>query len=140
MELDTLFMAYPNLIHKTFSDYKPPLELQKLNRTQIKTLVILHYNPHWKMSTISGHLNLKKGSFTTVIDSLIEYSFIEKKRDEKDRRAFELTLTDSGLRLVLQHVKKAGNHLKDKFSSLPAESYEKFVNAIIDIYEISKLF
>lgn len=67
-----------------------------LNHTHIKTLMILKFEGESSMSAISDKLNLEKGSFTPVANKLINYDFIEKIIDPKDKRVYNLRLTEKG--------------------------------------------
>lgn len=80
----------------------------KLNHTHIKTLMILNFEGEKSMSVISDKVNLEKGSFTSVANSLIELGFVHKIRDTEDKRVFNLTLTSKGQEFAGEFAK---NHL-----------------------------
>ena len=67
-----------------------------LNQTHIKTLMTLKFEGENPMSVISDKLNLEKGSFTPVANSLIDLGLIEKTPDCKDKRVYNLHLTEKG--------------------------------------------
>lgn len=138
MEFDKLFTAYPKLIHEIFKDYQPVEELKHLNKTQITTLVIMHLNPECKMTNICNHLNLKKGSFTTVIESLVTMGYVNKARSNRDKRSFKLGLTDTGEDLTKIHIDNISKHLSCKFDRLNSGSFNKFVSALTDLYDLSQ--
>lgn len=140
MELYKFFTVYPTLMYRIFNNYEPPEELAHLNRTQIKTLVILYSNPNCSMSQISRHMNLQKGSFTTVTSSLLELGYVEKRRDTGDKRSFKLILTQSGKEIAEMQILKAENHLKKEFSKIPDKYYQKFIEAMEDLYHIGNQF
>lgn len=140
MELFKFFTAYPTLMYRIFNNYDPPEELSHLNRTQIKTLVILYSNPNCSMSQISRHMNLQKGSFTTVTSSLLKLGYVEKKRDPGDKRSYKLILTESGANIAQLQILKAEAHLKKEFSKIPDSYYQKFLGAMEDLYDIGTQF
>lgn len=140
MEIYKFFTAYPTLMHRIFNNYKPPLELSHLNKSQIKTLVIIYSNPNSSMSEVSGYMNLQKGSFTTIIDTLQKLGYVEKNKNTSDKRSYSLLLTKSGTDIAELQIQKAEEHLKKEFCKIPDKYYPTFIRAMEDLYEIGKQF
>jgi len=78
-----------------------------LKETTIRTMMILYFNGPSTMRYVSDFLSLEKGSFTPVARKLVKLGYIEKKRDQADKRVFYLTLTPKGREYALL---TCGNH------------------------------
>lgn len=92
-----------------FKEFEGTLDgLNKINHTHIKTLMVLRLEGECSMSVVSDKVNLEKGSFTPVAHYLMEIGYIERTHDPKDKRVYNLRLTEEGRtfsnRLCEQHI------------------------------------
>lgn len=55
------------------------------------------------MSSIAKKLNITVGSLTTAMNSLVNKSYVMRKRSEKDRRVVYVKLTEKGVRAYRHH-------------------------------------
>lgn len=55
------------------------------------------------MSSIAKKLNITVGSLTTAMNSLVNKSYVERNRSEKDRRVVYVRLTEKGIRAYRHH-------------------------------------
>ena len=128
--------TFPLFMRKLFHGF-PFYESEfELNKTQQKTLHIIHYHKNTHMGEIAGHLNMEKGSFTPVVDALIEKGLIRRKRDKQDRRKVQLIITQKGLDFVVRFEEKMNNHIRDKITNLTEDDRKRFYRAIEDLNEI----
>lgn len=101
-----------------------------LNRTQIGVLIAVSKNENSTMTEISQMVGLEKGSFTTVIDQLIEKGCIERKKCTQDRRKTLLVLTSEGKKLA----QSAHTHMKEQtcklFKTMNQEEFEEVKQAV----------
>jgi DNA-binding MarR family transcriptional regulator len=101
-----------------------------MNHAHIGTLMFLSFIGVAPMSKLSRRVNLEKGSFTPVANKLIEMKLIQKKRNESDRRVYELSLTDEGIILAEDVKKEHMLYIEDKLKSLDKDQIEEFFTAI----------
>lgn len=59
-------------------------------------LIILQKDDGITQEYISSELNIDKSAITRVIQSLLDKGFIEKKKDEEDKRCNRIYLTEKG--------------------------------------------
>lgn len=104
-----------------------------LNKTQIKTLFFLENHPGTPMSHISTKMNLEKGSFTSVVDALIEKGFVVRERDKQDRRKVLLSLTGEGKVLIFDLKTKLAIYFEGIIGDLDPEKRDDFENAVSTI-------
>ncbi len=138
-----LLKTLPHLMYKMFHDVKN-LEIPqtagdvKLNKTQQKTLLVLFSEKRLNMSTSCKILNMEKGSFTSVIDSLIQLQLVERQRDTEDRRKVHISLTEAGRKLVTQRMDVIRKRIEHKLAVLSAKDYNRFINAIDELADITE--
>jgi len=132
-----ILATVPLFMHKVFHDFHPGSGELDLNKTHLKTLMIIHIenNPH--MTKVCHHMNMEKGSLTPVVDRLIEMKLVERKRNSQDRRKVNLHLSELGMSLVQAHLHRAHRHILQKMKHLPQQEVERFKNALLDLHEIT---
>ncbi len=108
-----------------------------LNKTQKKTLLILYTENNSNMTLLCRMMNMEKGSYTSVIDSLIEKTLVSRERDKQDRRKVYIQLSKKGKSLVENEIENIRVKLEDKLEVLSAEDLTRFVNAIDDLNDIT---
>jgi DNA-binding MarR family transcriptional regulator len=129
--------TFPLFMHRVFHDFHPDTGKYNLNKTQVKTLLVVHAGDSPHMSQVCDHMNMEKGSLTPVIDSLIELDLVERERNRDDRRKVNITLTDKGRDLVTRNLQNAHEHILGKLKHLPAEEVTRFKRALLDLHDIT---
>ena len=130
--------SFPLFMHKMMQGFDFTDSSAGLNKTQEKTLHIIFYHGTTHMGDIISHLNMEKGSFTPVVDSLIEKGLINKERDHADRRKINLTLSDRGRRHVEKMEERLNDHLQEKLQALSAAERKRLLRVIDDLYELTE--
>jgi len=133
-----ILSTFPLFMHKIFHDFWHGTEESELNKTQMKTLMIIHMDDHPHMTHVCHHMNMEKGSLTPVIDSLIEIGLVERKRNKEDRRKVNLSLTDKGRQLVVRNLERVKKHILKKIDHLPEDMIDRFKRAVLDLHEIAQ--
>jgi DNA-binding MarR family transcriptional regulator len=109
----------------------------KINHTHIKTMIFLNLEGEKPMSVISDKLNLEKGSFTPVANNLIEQGFIEKIPDNKDKRVFNLFLTEKGRDFAIDFCQTHNIYVNKLLEVLSEEEKNRYFEAIALINDIT---
>ena len=129
--LNTIFELHSALEHNIFKHFIKNYPLpDKLNHRHMRAIVILHFKETASMSEMSNVLGIEKGSFTTVAEKLIKTGYIFNQRNEKDRRVYELRLTEKGSQLAETFVKDHRAYITDLFSKLSEEEMIAFSKAL----------
>lgn len=101
--LRKVFNLMPMLENAFFSNYFRDQEIDlDLNKTHLRTIMMLLLEGAVPMSFVSQKLGLEKGSFTPVAQKLIDINFIMKVKSEEDRRVSLLSLTNEGQQFATQ--------------------------------------
>lgn len=99
-----------------------------LTNDQHYTLRYMHKVGTCTSSELAEVFNVKKSAITAMINRMWEKGFIERTRDENDRRVVYLTLTDKGNELFLkteQRIHKLVESLITKFEQTEIEQFIK---------------
>jgi DNA-binding MarR family transcriptional regulator len=74
------------------------------------TLMLIHRNPGISQTELSQASGRDKSSITPVIEDLVRRGLVERQRMENDRRAYRLTLTAQGKKVLASLVRCARRH------------------------------
>ena len=132
-----LLRTLPSFLRRIVHSHHGKENTGKLTRSQHKTLMLLFFEKVPHMSGLAEHLNLEKGSFTAVVDDLVEKGLVDKERDNLDHRKYNLTLTKNGRDLISRKIEKSKIQLEKKLACLKEEEYSRFIRAVNDLYEIT---
>ncbi|MDA3958909.1 MarR family transcriptional regulator [Oceanispirochaeta sp.] len=116
-------------------DFRPEcLENLKLNKTNGKTLMVLFRKGSRTMSELVQHMNIEKGSMTSVVDHLIQRDLAVRERDQMDRRRVIINLSEDGRTLARELEGEMNNYILFKLNLLGEERK----NAVKDFVSIAK--
>lgn len=109
-----------------------------LNRTQMRTLLLVDFYSGSPMTEISRRLELEKGSFTPVARKLMKLGYIRGSCSPRDKRKTILKLTPKGQAftfwLRLELVREWGIRL----SALSPEDQQKLTHHLSELYRLLK--
>ncbi len=137
--LDSVFKMRHITEHVFFRSFFSRItDADGMGHSQIITLIILKIHGPMRMSYVSEKLNMEKGSFTPVAKRLYEMGYIEKCRDEKDKRSFILALTEEGEKLAQKTMDDHLVYIQNLIDIFDDEERDRFFNAIHDVMVLSK--
>ncbi|KEI15981.1 MarR family winged helix-turn-helix transcriptional regulator [Clostridium haemolyticum] len=80
-------------------------KLNDLSVTEVHTIEAIGMYKSRTMSEIAGDLGITVGTLTTAINNLVKKEYVERKRDENDRRVVKVVLTKKGMLAYRVHEK-----------------------------------
>ncbi|MEV4581428.1 MarR family transcriptional regulator [Nonomuraea jabiensis] len=92
-----------------------------LSPARVRLLTTLHHRPGSRMRDLADVLGVSGRAITPLVDALESDGLITRKPDPGDRRAFRLTLTDTGLSAIDQIARLQQQISEDIFSGMSAE-------------------
>lgn len=110
-----------------------------LNHTHYRTLMMLADKGPDCMKGIRHHLGLEAGSFTPVVDRLIDKGLIERERDETDRRRILLRITDTGEVTVERLKTIIQNRIRERLSVLDGELIRDLATSMQNIRRVNEI-
>lgn len=108
--------------------FRPELDVP-LNRTEVQLIVLVNHQKNKPMKFYGSRLNLEKGSFTYVVDSLEDKGYVNRVQSEEDKRSRSLVLTEKGQELA--------NDIKSQHDEYINEKLEVFTDS--EVEEIEKM-
>jgi DNA-binding MarR family transcriptional regulator len=116
----------------------PSLQRIELTSAQIKTLTSFHDTEECTMSELSGNLGVTLPTTTSMINRLIQFGFIERKRDGDDRRVVKVKLTARGRAILKKLMQERRNALEKLLQTLNNEEMKKFLESIENVSALIK--
>ncbi len=84
--------------------------------SHVQVMAMLYDNGPMNVSEISRRLGIAKPNITPLIDRLIREQYVERQRDEKDRRMVNITVCPSGIG-ELEKIRKKMRDLVAEWAS-----------------------
>lgn len=138
-ELYPLFLEFLSLFHQKISSaFTKNTDEYKCNKNQYKTIMVLGNIGEITPTMLGRYLDLRKGSLTTLIDSLEKINLLQRDTDPHDRRKTILQLTEEGRNYFKQKNLEVDNRLQSIFSSLTEDELNKFMNSLENVVETLK--
>ena len=109
----------------------------ELNYTQYRSIMLVHYERGRPLSELGAHMNLERGSFTSVIDGLVAQGLLVRRRDPNDRRRVLPEFTPEGEKFVAEEVGRMHRHIESKLDVLSPDDRARFLKALDDLFEMT---
>ena len=116
---------YYKILHSNYEDHFP--KIKGLTPLEMGVLGVLSEAPGAMLREIAQMLAVSKSTLTSVVDRLERRGYVNRAISKKDRRSFELILTEDGKAAQQEHV--ASEH----------GLYSKIVGALDSPEEVSAL-
>ena len=94
--------VYYKMLHSNFEDRFPAI--RGLTPLEMGVLGALSDNPGAMLREIAEKLAVAKSTLTSVVDRLERRGYIYRQISPRDRRSFELVLTEDGKRAQREHI------------------------------------
>nr|WP_272509093.1 MarR family transcriptional regulator [Clostridium ganghwense] len=105
-------------------------KLSDLSVTEIHTIENIGMYVPRTMSEVAADLGITVGTLTTAIHNLVKKGYVERKRDDKDRRVVKITLTKKGKLAYRVHEKFHSDMVKEAIEGLTQEEEELLACAL----------
>lgn len=119
---------------------KTELFLSKHNLTfnQFKVLEVLYHRGDLNIGLITKLIMSTPGNTTVVVKNLKRDSFVESKKDPKDNRAFILSITPKGVKIMEEIFPKHAKNLNDFLDVLDDVELNTLYDLLNKIYKEKK--
>ncbi|PIE53833.1 MAG: MarR family transcriptional regulator [Dethiosulfovibrio peptidovorans] len=81
-------------------------KLGPLSPAQMRTVGVIGRNKNLRMKDIAEKMELTTGTVTVMVDRLQDMGFVERCRNESDRRSYKIVLSPKGERYFQEHVRR----------------------------------
>ena len=103
---------------------------QGLTITEVHTIVAVGLHESNPMSVVAARLNVTLATLTTAISKLVAKGFVERIRDEGDRRKVMISLTNKGRQVYRAHGLFHRQMIDEALSDLTPEEENAFASAL----------
>lgn len=117
----------------------------ELSITEIHTIEAIGMYETKTMTEVAKSLDITVGTLTTAINNLVKKGYVERKRDEMDRRVVQIALTRKGKLAYRVHEKFHSDMVKATIEGLTKEeegilikSLDKLNNFFKEKYHLHK--
>jgi DNA-binding MarR family transcriptional regulator len=94
------------------------------------TLMLIGRNPGISQTELSLANGRDKSSLTPVVEDLVRRGLVERKRMDKDRRAYRLSLTETGQKTLASMVRAARRHERALDGIIGAHDRDRFLDVL----------
>ena len=116
----------------------PSLQQIELTSAQIKALTSFYGAEEYTMSDLSQNLGVTLPTTTSMINRLIQFGFIERKRDNNDRRVVKVKLTVRGRAILRKLMQERRIALEALLQALDNEELRTFLESIENVSSLIK--
>lgn len=102
-----------------------------LTTPQLILLYLLSKKARWMVTELAEKMTVKPSAITAMIDRLEQHQFVERERDEKDRRVVFIRITSKGKRVL----KQAGETKKEILIHYLQHLAEEEITALVNLNE-----
>lgn len=96
------------------------------NQSQNRILLLLHRKGPMTQKDLLEQMHIQPGSLSEVVSKVENCGLIERKRAERDRRVWELQLTEKGRNQAITFEQQRETMAEKLFSVLTPEQKEEF--------------
>lgn len=105
-------------------------KLNDLSVTEIHTIEAIGMYRARTMSEVAADLGITVGTLTTAINNLVKKGYVERQRDEKDRRVVKIILTRAGKLAYRVHEKFHSDMIKATIEGLSEDEEQVLARAL----------
>ncbi len=127
------------LLHQVIDVFKYKESYQyhtsQLQPQDMYTLERIYFHESMRVMDVAKKYHIPPSTLTGIIDRLCKKGFIQRVRNEEDRRAVEVVITDLGKQLVCQHIHEDKAFAKNFFGALEDGKRVQFKGLLEELLE-----
>lgn len=97
------------------------------NPGRFATLTLIHRNPGISQTELGQASGRDKSSITPVVEGLVRRGLVERRRPDSDKRAYRLTLTPQGKKVLASLMRCARRHERVLDGIIGARERKRFL-------------
>lgn len=122
-----------NLVNKSEEDFIRESSAHDLSVTEVHTLDAIGTGRPRTMTHVASILEINVSTLTSAINKLVKKGYVERLRDDNDRRMVKIHLTDRGISAVEEHQKFHETMIKAAIKKMPVDDLPQFISLIDNI-------
>jgi DNA-binding MarR family transcriptional regulator len=139
-EVNSLLFEFIPLYHQKFAVgfHQDDNIRPRCNKSQIKAMFIIKKKEKILPTDLGKCMDMRKGSLTTLIDSLEGMNLVRRKRDPHDRRKTWLSLTKEGMEYLDLKIQAYERNFMRLFEPIPEEEVDELVKSLKYVVDLIK--
>ncbi|QIB27995.1 MarR family winged helix-turn-helix transcriptional regulator [Caloranaerobacter azorensis] len=138
-EIYSNLFEFVSLFHRKFgASFRHGTDKYNCKKNQNRAIMIIGKHGKITPTDLGKFLDMRKGSLTSLVDSLEKLNLVVRKVDKEDRRKTWLHLTDEGKSYLENKKKEIEKAVISQFSKLNNEEIDLFLKNIREIVDIFK--
>ncbi len=126
-EIQSLLFEFMSNYHQKFvSVFRQDIGGFRCTKNQKMALFFIKKKESVIATELGKVLDMRKGSLTTLVDSLEKMDFVQREADPGDRRKALLTLTPKGEDYYKQMMDRFEENFRERFQRAGGEEVEEF--------------
>lgn len=110
----------------------------KLSMTEVHILEAIQKSESNMMSAIAKRLMVTQGTLTVSTSKLVKKGYVERVKDEKDKRIVRLTLTDKAESIIQIHNQFHEAMIEKLLNELELDKEEELINSLKNLMKFFK--
>lgn len=110
----------------------------KLSMTEVHILEAIQKSESNMMSAIAKRLMVTQGTLTVSTSKLVKKGYVERVKDEKDKRIVRLTLTDKAESVMQIHNQFHEAMIEKLLNELELDKEEELINSLKNLMKFFK--
>lgn len=110
----------------------------KLSMTEVHILEAIQKSESNMMSAIAKRLMVTQGTLTVSTSKLVKKGYVERVKDEKDKRIVRLTLTDKAESVMLMHNQFHEAMIEKLLNELELDKEEELIRSLKNLMKFFK--
>ncbi|WP_105618752.1 MarR family winged helix-turn-helix transcriptional regulator [Vallitalea okinawensis] len=110
-------------------------EIKDLSITEYHTIVAIGLDRSRTMSEVAKDLNITVGTLTTAINRLVKKGYVDRRREETDRRIVKIFLTEKGKVAFKNHEKFHEEMIQSMLKDIKIDHQYLLIKSLTNINE-----
>ena len=133
-----LVIAMARTYDELFSKLEKNVQQSGLNISEFGVLEMLYHKGDQSVQKIAEKILVTSGTITYVINKLEKKNLVVRRKCEKDKRIFYVSLTDEGNKLISEVFKNHKEFLDDLLMDMDENSKKDLLSNLIKMRNILK--
>ena len=112
------------IIHKLQDENLKNSDFADLSRTEIHAVTAIGIGRPKTMTHVANILEIKVSTLTSTVNKLVKKGYVERLRDDKDRRIVKVALTDKGEQAAREYEQFMERIVKGAVSQVPFDKLQ----------------
>ena len=132
-KIHTLMRQLFGLVHRLEDEAIKASEFSDLSRAEISAIMAIGTGRPKTMTHVANILEINVSTLTTTINKLVKKGYVERLRDDKDRRIVKIGLSEKGIAAATERDSFMGELLRGAVEQVEPDKLRYFISAIDNI-------